>query len=88
MSSRVITPQVIKIKSLISSKENLRRYCVKGNINEELRKYMYLFIYVYKYILYIYIYIYIYIYTNLFNVRKVLIAIVAGGMESPMSCLV
>ena len=53
---------------------------------KSLDKYMYLFIYVYKYILYIYIYIYIY--TNLFNVRKVLIAIVADGMESPMSCLV
>lgn len=45
MSSRVITPQVIKIKSLISSKENLRRYCVKGNINEELRQ-IYVFIYI------------------------------------------
>lgn len=45
VSSRVITPQVIKIKSLISSKENLRRYCVKGNINEELRQ-IYVFIYI------------------------------------------
>ena len=37
--------RTIKIKSLISSEEKLRRYCVKGNINEELRQ-IYVFIYI------------------------------------------
>ena len=37
--------RTIKIKSLISSEEKLRRYCVKGNINED--KYIYIYIYIY-----------------------------------------